>query len=561
MEPVTPTRDGYVHWAPEPAARYRELGYWSGRPLGDLVGDAARVRPDAVCVVDADVRLTFAELMARADGAALRLRALGVGADDRIVVQLPNCWEFVVLLVACLRLGAVPVLTLTAHRRTEITGILAHAEARALVVPGGDQEFDHAGMALAVAGGAPTLDHVVVPGGDPRGGLDLHDVLAPAADPVAAAAELDAHAPPASEVALFMLSGGTTGTPKAIPRTHDDLAYMMRTAAGVCAVDDRSSYLAVLPLGHGFPVTGPGVLGTLIAGGRVVLCPSPRPQNAFRLIAEEGVTVTSVVPAIVHRWLEHRGTDTIADLSSLRVLQVGGSRLPDDVAVRIGPVLGCTLQQVFGMSEGLLCMTRLADPATVACRSQGRPVCPDDEILVVDDDGAPVAPGEPGVLLTRGPYTPWSYYRPDERQATAHLPGGWYRTGDVVRELPGGDLVVEGREKDVINRGGEKIGADEVENLVRACAGIADAAAVAMPDPELGERVCVYVVPEHGAVVALAEVRAAMLAAGVAHIMMPDRLVAVATLPLTAVGKVDKVGLRGDIGARIVADAATGRAA
>jgi len=558
---VSPTRDGLVTWAPEVAARYRAEGLWAGRPLGDLLCAAARRTPGAVAVVDGRVRLTFAELTARADGAALRLRDLGVGPDDRVLVQLPNCWEFVVLLVACLRLGAVPVLTLTAHRRTEIAGIAAHTEARAIAVPAGvpgdPAQHDHLATALDVAAGSRTLEHVLVPGGDPRA-LDLHALLAPAADPAGAAAELDARPPDASAVALFMLSGGTTGTPKAIPRTHDDLAYMMRRAAEVSAVDATDAYLAVLPLGHGFPVTGPGALGTLIAGGRVVLCPSPAPQNALPLIAAEGVTITSVVPAIVQRWLEDRGT---ADLSSLRVLQVGGSRLPDDVAARIGPELGCTLQQVFGMSEGLLCMTRLDDPVEDVVRSQGRPVSPHDEILVVDDAGTPVPPGESGVLLTRGPYTPWSYYRPAAQQAAVHLPGGWYRTGDVVRQLPGGDLVVEGREKDVINRGGEKVGADEVEDLVRACAGVADVAAVAMPDPVLGERVCVYVVPEPGAVVELAAVRTAVRTTGVAHHVLPDRLVTVPELPLTPVGKVDKVGLRADVAAIVAAEVCAARAA
>src|SRR5262249_36373749 len=161
------------------------------------------------------------------------------------------------------------------------------------------------------------------------------------------------------------------------------------------------------------------------------------------------------------------------------------SRLADQVARRITPELGCTLQQVFGMSEGLLCLTRPDDPDEAIWHSQGRPICPDDELLLVDEEGEPVPVGQPGVLLTRGPYTPRGYYRAEEQNARAFVGDGWYRTGDIVRQRPDGNLVVEGRDKDVINRGGEKISAEEVENYAYQVGGVSLAAAVAMPDPEL----------------------------------------------------------------------------
>lgn len=556
MEAVQPTHTGIVPWPDDIAARYVAKGYWEDRPLGAHLADAARADPHAVCLVDGDLRLTFGELMARADGAALRLRDLGVTADDRVVLQLPNCWEFVVMLVACLRLGAIPVLTLRVHRRAEISDVVAHAEARAIVVPDVLKGFDHRSMALEVAARAPSLEHVLVAGADVRGGVDVGALCAPADDPEGAARDLDAAAPDARAVALFVLSGGTTGTPKFVARTHNDLAYMMKRAAQLSEVGTDAVYLAVLPLGHGFPITGPGVLGTLIAGGRVVLCASPAPERAFPLMDGEDVTITSVVPAVVQRWLEHRAVDRSTDLGSLRLLQVGGSRLPDEVAARITPALGCMLQQVFGMSEGLLCMTRLSDPIEAICRSQGRPVCPDDEIRIVDESGEPVVPGEQGVLLTRGPYTPWGYYRAEELNRSAFVPGGWYRTGDVVRRRVDGNLVVEGRDKDVINRGGEKITAEKVENFAHALAGVRLAAAVSMPDATLGERVCLYVVVDPGVHVMLDDVRELMLAAGVARFKLPDRLVVVDALPVTAIGKVDKRRLRADIARRLEAEQA-----
>jgi 2-hydroxy-7-methoxy-5-methyl-1-naphthoate---CoA ligase len=549
MDADQPSRTGVVPWSADTRARYVAAGCWTGAALGDRLAAAARATPDAECLVDGDVRFTFAELMARADGAAIRLRASGLRADDRVVLQLPNGWEFVVLLVACLRLGAIAVPALPAHRRTEIAALVAHTQARAIVVPDALKDFDHRGMAEAVAAAAPSVELVVVAGAAPGACLDARALCAPAPDPAAAARELDAAAPDAAAAALLLLSGGTSGVLKMVARTHDDLGYMMGLAADVTGTGPGSTYMAVLPLGHGFPVMGPGVLGTLIAGGRVVLCASPAPEAAFAVAAAETVTITSVVPAVVQRWLEHAASG-VGGIGPL-LLQVGGSRLPDATAARVAPELGCRLQQVYGMSEGLLCMTRPGDPPEVVGTTQGRPVSPYDELRVVDELGEPVALGEPGILLTRGPYTTRGYYCAAPELNRSAFVEGWYRTGDVVRLRADGNLTVEGRDKDVINRGGEKITAEEIENLAYRVPGVRLAAAVAMPDPQLGERICLYAVLEAGTVVALADVRAVMAAAGVARFKLPDRLVAVDELPVTPIGKIDKRRLRADVAARL----------
>ena len=220
-----------------------------------------------------------------------------------------------------------------------------------------------------------------------------------------------------------------------------------------------------LPASHNFPLACPGILGALLTGGRVVMLPSPEPERAFATIAAEGVTVTAAVPAVAQRWLAHAAEAGAQDLASLQLLQVGGARLADEVARTVGPVLGCTLQQVFGMAEGLLNYTRLDDPEDVICTTQGRPMSEGDEVRVVDELDQDVPDGTPGALLTRGPYTPRGYYRAAEQNARAFTADGWYRSGDIVRRRPDGNLVVEGRDKDMINRGGEKISAEEVENL------------------------------------------------------------------------------------------------
>src|SRR5690606_32527412 len=193
--------------------------------------------------------------------------------------------------------------------------------------------------------------------------------------------------------------------------------------------------LAALPAAHNFPMSSPGFLGVLHAGGTVVLAPDPSPKSALALIETERVTITAVVPPIALLWLDavEHGTQRDRDLSSLRVLQVGGAKFAPEAARRVRPVLGCTLQQVFGMAEGLVNYTRLDDPEDIATTTQGRPLSPADEIRIVDDADRPVPDGEVGHLLTRGPYTIRGYYRADEHNAAAFTADGFYRTGDLVR--------------------------------------------------------------------------------------------------------------------------------
>lgn len=550
--PARPSRtsDHVVPWPEDAARRYTEKGYWRGRAIGDEVLAVADAHPDSLALVEDGRRLTYRELAERADAAALRLAGLGLRPDDRIIVQLPNTIEFAVLTLACLRLGVIPVMALPGHRRHEIAYLAEHAEAVAIAIPDKLRDFDHQAMAAAIRQDGPWLRHLLVLGRPTvPGAVDLHALCGPPDGP-APRATVDSYRPDSRSVALFLLSGGTTGMPKLIARTHDDYVYNARRSAEVSGFGPDTVYYASLPLAHNFPLACPGLLGTLLCGGRTVMG-SPRPEEAFAAIERERVTATAVVPAIAQRWIDHRLTDPGRDLSSLKVLQVGGARLADEVARRVRPTLGCTLQQVFGMAEGLLNYTRLDDSDDVICTAQGRPISPDDEIVVVDDAGRPVPTGSPGLLLTRGPYTPRGYYLAEEHNARAFTADGWYRTGDIVRLRPDGNLVVEGRDKDMINRGGENISAEEIENFAYQVPGVSLAAAVAMPDPELGERVCLYAVTEPGRDLAVEDVHDVMERAGAARFKFPDRVCVVDTLPTTKVGKIDKKALRADIACRL----------
>ncbi|GAA0334262.1 (2,3-dihydroxybenzoyl)adenylate synthase [Actinoallomurus spadix] len=542
-------------WSDADAERYRRAGYWSGRTFGSYLRSWAEARPERVALVDGDHSWTYAELDTAADRLALGFQRLGIERGDRVVVQLPNRAEFVLVWFGLQRIGAVPVHAMPGHRRTEIEHMVRVSDAAAYIIPGRHARFDYRELARELVddmaketAGAP-LRHVVVCG-DPgahrdfTGLEDLYDRTAPpSTGPTSGSTPRHAGEDGAdsSDLALLLLSGGTTGLPKLVQRTHDDYAYNARAAADICALGEDSVYLAVLPIAFNFTLACPGVLGTLMSGGTVVVCPDPSPQTALRLIDERRVTITSLSPPLVPYWLEEAEHGHYR-LDSLRILQVGGARLADEMARRIGPALGAQVQQVFGMAEGLINLTRLDDPEDLICTTQGRPISPDDELLIVDADGRPVTDGEPGELLTRGPYTPCGYYRAEAHNRIAFTADGFYRTGDLVRRTPSGNLEVVGRIKDQINRGGEKIAATEVEEHLLTHPAVTAAALVGAPDAQWGERPVAFLVCQ-GQAPSTRELASFLKQRGLAAYKTPDDVIAVDRLPLTAVGKIDKNAL------------------
>jgi len=314
-------------------------------------------------------------------------------------------------------------------------------------------------------------------------------------------------------------------------------------------MDADSVFLAALPIAHNYPMSSPGVLGALYAGARVVLSPSPSPEAAFPLIEREGVTMTSLVPPLLLVWLQAR-PDSRHDLSTLKVMQVGGAKLAPEVARRVRPVLGITLQQVFGMAEGLVNYTRLNDPEDIIVTTQGRPISADDEVLVVDDLGQPVPEGEPGYLLTRGPYTIRGYHNNDSANTRSFTEDGFYRTGDIVKRNADGYLSVQGRATDHINRAGEKISAEEIEDHLLAHPNVFDAAVVSIPDEYLGERTCAFIIAQ-GEKPRGAQIKQWIRDRGLADFKVPDQVVFVDKFAETAALKISRRELRAALRARL----------
>ena len=523
--------DGFVPFPPDRASRYRAAGYWTGRTIDSLLADAAQRWPTHVAVVDDAHQLTYAELDERADRAGGGLATLGIAAGDRVLLQLPNGCEFAVALFALLRAGAIPVMCLPGHRAAELSHFATVSGATALLIPDTAQGFDYRSMAQTVLQDRPALRHVIVDG-DP-GALVSWSQMCAHPSQRAAPNTADPRSP-----ALLLVSGGTTGLPKLIPRTHDDYVYNATASAEICGLTGDDVYLVALPAAHNFPLACPGFLGAIAVGATTVFINDPSPESAFSAIARHGVTAAALVPALANLWAQ--ATEWEPEMpTSLRLLQVGGAKLEADDARRIRETLTPGLQQVFGMAEGLLCYTRPGDPSELVDRTQGRPLSADDELRIVDDVGLPVPDSAEGELLVRGPYTINGYFRAESDNARSFDPDGFYRSGDLVRRRADGYLEVTGRVKDVIHRGGETVAAGDLEEHLHAHPAILSAAAVALPDPYLGEKICAAVVFA-GNPVTLTELNSYLDQRGVARHARPDVLTPMTALPTTAVGKIDK---------------------
>ncbi len=534
--------EGFTPVPPDFAARYRAKDYWLDRTMGEYFAELFAKGADRVAVVAGGERVSYAELGRRIDHLARHLLDLDIRPLDRVVMQLPNKIEFIYLYFALVRVGAIPLMALPPHRRYEIGHFVSFADAVGYAAAARIGDFDFLAMAKGIQKESPGLEHLFMLGeGLPAGCHDLRGLMKAA--PRTTQAQLEALRIDPDEPAVFQLSGGTTGIPKIIPRTHND--YILNSIGCSAANDMREgdALLVCLPIGHNFPLASPGIQGMFIRSGTVVLANSPRAADVFPLVAKEKVTHLELVPAILIRLLRDE-TIKSYDLSSLRIVNTGGQRLqPETSALCEKLIPSCTVQEVFGMAEGLVTFNRLDDPPEVRYETVGPPWCEDDEIRLIDDDGNDVQEGEVGELAVRGPYTLRGYFRVPEVNARAFSPDGFYLSGDLLRRHPSGGYVVEGRKKDLINRGGEKISAEEVENLILAHPSVHNVACVPMPDPILGERTCAFVIPAPGARPTLADIAGYLTNQGLAKFKLPERLEVVAEFPLSPFGKVSKKDL------------------
>ena len=556
-------RDRLMRYPDDLVRRYRRSGLWGTRTIADELRAVATAHPQREAVVALDGRMTSRELDESTDVLAAGLAGLGLVPGDPVLFQVTNRLGAIVAWYGVLKAGLVPVCTLAAHRGHEIGEISRRTGAVAHLVEAGTRGFDLVGFAAEQRRDHPTLRHVLVLGpsggtaggtGGFTGGIPI-DSLGAGADPRAArmiVEEVQRGIDP-DDVAVFQLSGGTTGVPKVIPRLHAEYWYNAAAYARSWGWSPDTRVAHLIPVIHNAGIVC-AVHAPHSAGACLVLGTHDLAES-LPLIAKEGAT---------HVLLGHGHFKAVAEAgfaaatASVTQVVLSGTKVPpalfDELEQR-----GLWSGQLFGMGEGLFLTTRPGAPREARATTVGTPLSPLDEIRILEPGSATELPdGQVGELCCRGPYTLRGYFDAAAHNARAFTPDGFYRTGDLasVREIGGGRYVsIEGRIKDVINRGGEKVNAEEVELVLLRHPRITGAAAVAMPDPRLGERTCAYIVV-HGEPLTMADIREHFMQLQVAKFKWPERIEHLTEIPRTVVGKMDKKLLQADIAAKIAAERA-----
>ena len=546
--------EGFVTYPEFFVKQYREKGLWVDKTIGEELDGAVARYGDRIALACEGRYVTYRELGERATRLALHFIDKGLRPYDRVIFQLPNEPEFVYCLYAAVKIGIIPIMALPAHRNAEITFFAQFTGARAHFMPARYKDFSHQALSREVRAKAPGMTLQFVSGAPVEEGfISISELLEDRIEERIPASRLADYRPDPLEPALFQLSGGTTGVPKIIPRTHNDYSLNFKAVGDICALTEESVLGIAIPVNHNFALSCPGLLGGLYSGAKVVLIPSPRTETVLAAIQTEKITIMPTPPALLIRWMEFPQLSDY-NLSSLRYVIAGGARLNSEVARKIGPVLGCEYFQNLGMAEGMGFWSRIGDSEDLLFNTQGAPMFDEDEVRVVDENEKEVPYGEGGELLVRGPITIRGYYNSPEYNKKAFTANGFYRTGDVVKMYKGRYLSVEGRIKDTINRGAEKISAEEVENHILAHPDVENCAYVAMPDRTLGEKGCAFVLAKPGRTLTLKNLQAFLKdERNISVFKLPERLEMVDAFPMTNIGKIDKKELR-----RIIAEKLAG---
>lgn len=535
--------NGCTPWPEEFAARYRAAGYWEDRTIAETLSLSIDKQPSKVALVYQDQRVTYAQLGSLIDRLACQFIKIGLKPLDRVVVQVPNSPEFVYTYFALVKIGVIPVLALPPHRQLEIGHFVNRSGAVAYFIQSVFSKFDFAAMAKEIQAEQPHLKYIFVKGEAPAPFISINDLLAEVVDEETIRETLAKYRPDPGEVAVMLLSGGTTALPKLIPRTHNDYVYTSKQAGRVSDISEDTVFLAVLPMAHNYNLACPGIQSVLFNGGTVVISPSTDTDTIFSLVEKEKVTITPAAIPLVYNWLNSDIPEKY-DFSSLKVIQCGGSRLAPELRKQLREKFNCVHQENFGTGEGLVNLVRLDAPLDIQLHSSGKPISEADEIKIIDDNGNEVPVGTLGELVVRGPYTFRGYYNAPEINAKAFTPDGFYRMGDECRIDSDNYIFCEGRKKDLINRGGEKISCEEIENLILTLPKVKSVSLVAMPDEIYGEKACAFVILKPGETLNFEELVQYLITTNIAKFKLPERLEIVAEFPISPAGKILKRTLR-----------------
>jgi len=545
---VTAPMPGVVYPNQKDLERYVAEGALGFETLVDSFRKAAAEHPSNIALLGPGLRMTYAELDAKSNRLAAALLETGLMPLDRVVFQLGDSEQLIMAFLACLKAGLIPICTLAAHREREIGYLANLAEAKLHIVQGDDPKFDGIAFARKMRDATPSLKWILQARGEPQTGVLHLEQLIESVSEAQALARLEEVVLDPFQVAVFQLSGGTTGVPKIIPRFHNEYLYNMRAVADWLGYRSDDVLFMPQPMVHNLNMGccfGP----ILMRGGTVTVAPDLHPETLISLIETTKPTWLMLGGPIVARIESAIKTGRI-DLSNARGVIAANS------APKLRALLGVAVYHIFGITEGVIMFTHAEDPAEALDTTNGRPVSTWDEVrILVPGTETTAAPGEIGEPAFKGPYTIHGYYKAEERNRETFTSDGYYKSGDLMQAKSIGDKIYYvfcGRLKDLVSRAGEKINCEEVEMAVAGHPAVAAVVAVPYPDPVYDERLCAVLILREGFTTpTVKDLGAYLQEYGMAKFKWPERIEVVSEFPLTASGKLSRQGLR-DYVARIV---------
>ncbi len=545
---------GATPYSEEDAARYLSEGWWSGRTLSDWLDRAAAAHPDRVGFIDSENRLTYAEAREQSIRLTAAFTRMGIAPEDRVLIQLPNWTEFVPAYFALQRIGAIPVMLIDRYREHEIVKLAGLSGATAWIVPTRYRKTDYVPIIHEVMRTVPAIKNVVTVRGEVTG-RDLFSLSRLLDETEPTAEELEELAglhPDPMQVAHMGPTGGSTGTPKVVPRTHNSLGATAEYCSYAWTLDRDDVNLIVGSIGHDLSYTK-GFLGSVITMCPIVMLDTTDPAAVCATIEREKVTAVVWVPTLAQRLLDFEDLHKY-DLTSLRKMHSGGAAALPGLIEQVRNGLGVTFFNGYGGTEGMTTITGPDDDLQTVTSTVGKPSCAGDIYKVVDFGGNALAPGSSGELLVKGPGVFTGYYMNEEENSKVFDADGFFKTGDVACISEDGYVTITGRIKEMINRGGESISATVIEKLIDRHPDVAAVAVVAMPDPVMGERVCAYVQPRGACELTFETVITFLREEKASVLELPERIEFIERIPVTPAQKFDKNALRKDIEAKLATE-------
>lgn len=541
---------GAIPYSQELIRRYTENGAWIDLTFGDLLDRATMQHPEKLALVSSEIRLTYSALRDKVDRFAIALLELGVKKYDLVLIQLPNRHEFVVAFYAMQRIGAVPILSVPRHGYQEISSFLNLTEAMGWIVPTREDKLEFLSLIDKISSQFNCLKHIIIAtDGDPvpPGAISMAELIEGVELKDYGVDYLSRFKPDPNDIAVLIPTGGTTGLPKMVPRTHNSL--VVGTNFGFRHMSSDEVIVQVTPGGHMMGVSAMNL--AIFLGGTLVLQKVLRPTEILETIQKERVTYFLGVPTQLEGMVNHPSLEQY-DVSSLRIIATAGAPLSREVlkrSVEYFGKFGCKFQgNSYGASEGIAVMTDLDEPLDIKLGTVGRPFTPGADYKVIDEKGQQLPPNTEGELVCVGPETFTGYYKSSpEEQREVFTPDGYFRTGDLARIDEQGYITVTGRRKDVILRGGETLIPGKIEDMISEHPSVQKVAVIGMPDERLGERICAYVVLKPDRFLTFDGLVEFLKSNGASVLLLPERLEIRDDLPLTAIGKIDKKALRKDI--------------